>query len=68
MGSNKFSLDMDDVKALLKNALLVGAAAALAYMGENVSDVDMGTTGVLLVPVITVGIDTLVSWLKDNQK
>lgn len=68
MGSEKFALDMDDVKHLIKNALLVGCAAALAYMGENVSEVDMGTTGVLLVPVITVGIDTLVSWLRDNQK
>ena len=68
MGSAKFNLNTDDVKNLVKNALLVGSAAALAYMGENISDVDMGTTGVLLVPVITVGIDTVVSWLRDNQK
>ena len=68
MGSAKFTLNTDDVKNLVKNALLVGSAAALAYMGENLSDVDMGTTGVLLVPVITVGIDTMVSWLRDNQK
>ena len=68
MGSAKFNLNTDDVKNLVKNALLVGSAAALAYLGENISDVDMGTTGVLLVPVITVGIDTVVSWLRDNQK
>jgi len=68
MGSAKFTLNMDDVKHLVKNAILVGGAAALAYMGENISDVDMGTTGVLLVPVITVGIDTMVSWLRDSQK
>ena len=68
MGSAKFNLNTDDVKNLVKNALLVGSAAALAYMGENISDVDMGTTGVLLVPVITVGIDTVLSWLRDNQK
>ena len=68
MGSEKFTLDLDDVKHLVKNAVLVGTAAALAYMGENISDVDMGTTGVLLVPVITVGIDTMVSWLRDNHK
>lgn len=68
MGSAKFTLNIDDVKGLVRNALLVGGAAALAYMGENLSDVDLGTTGVLLVPVITVGIDTVVSWLKDNHK
>ena len=68
MGSAKFTLNMDDVKGLVRNALLVGSAAALAYMGENVADIDLGTTGVLLVPVITVGIDTVVSWLRDAQK
>jgi hypothetical protein len=68
MASDKFTLDMDDVKHLVQNALLVGAAASLAYIGENVSELDLGTTGVLLVPVIMVGIDTLVSWLKGTKK
>jgi len=68
MGSKKFTLNLDDVKALVKNAVLVGAAAGLAFIGENIGDVDMGPTGVLLVPVIAVAIDTMVSWLRDGSK
>jgi len=68
MGSKKFTLNLDDVKALVKNAVLVGAAAGLAFIGENIGDVDMGPTGVLLVPVIAVAIDTMVSWLRDGKK
>ena len=67
MGSKKFTLNLDDVKTLVKNAVLVGTAAALAYMGENIGDVDMGPTGLLLVPVISVAIDTMVSWLRDGD-
>lgn len=66
--SKKFSLNTTDVVNLGKNALLVGLAAMLTYVGENVSSVDLGTTGVLLVPVVTVGIDTLVKWMKNNTK
>jgi len=66
--SKKFSLNTTDVVNLGKNALLVGLAAMLTYVGENVSNVDLGTTGVLLVPVVTVGIDTLVKWMKNNTK
>ena len=66
--SKKFSLNTTDVVNLGKNALLVGLAAMLTYVGENVSHVDLGTTGVLLVPVVTVGIDTLVKWMKNNTK
>jgi hypothetical protein len=68
MGSKKFTLNLDDVKVLVKNAVLVGAAAGLAFIGENIGDVDMGPTGVLLVPVIAVAIDTMVSWLRDGSK
>jgi hypothetical protein len=68
MGSKKFTLNIDDVKVLVKNALLVGAAAGLTFVGENLNAIDLGPTGVLLVPVIAVAIDTVVSWLKDGTK
>lgn len=66
--SKQFSLDKSDVVNLGKNALLVGLAAVLTFVGENVADLDLGTTGVMLVPVVTLGIDTLVRWLKNNVK
>ena len=64
--SKKFSLNVNDAKVLIKNALLVGAAAALAYLGEHVSDLDLGTTGIMLVPVVSVALDTMIKWVKDN--
>lgn len=64
--SKKFSLNVNDAKVLIKNALLVGAAAALAYLGEHVSDLDLGATGIMLVPVVSVALDTMIKWVKDN--
>jgi hypothetical protein len=69
MGESKaFTLNTTDLVNLGKNALLVGLAAMLTYVGENVSDVDLGATGVMLVPVVSVAIDTLVKWMKNNAK
>ena len=66
--SKSFSLNASDLLNLGKNALLVGLAATLTYVGANISNVDLGTTGIMLVPVVSVGIDTLVKWLKNNKK
>lgn len=66
--SPKFSLNTTDLLNLGKNAALVGLAAILTYVGENISNVDLGATGIMIVPVVSVGIDTLVKWLKNNKK
>lgn len=66
--SKAFSLNASDLVNLGKNALLVGVAAMLTYVGENVTDLDLGTAGVMLVPVVSIAIDTLVKWLKNNEK
>lgn len=62
--SAKYSLDKKDSLSLVKNAVLVGLAAILTYVGENLANVDLGTTGVLLVPVVSVVIDTVVKWAR----
>ena len=66
--SKSFSLNTSDLVNLGKNALLVGLAAMLTYVGENVSNVDLGTAAIMLVPVVSVAIDTLVKWMKNNAK
>jgi hypothetical protein len=66
--SKSFSLNSTDLFNLGKNALLVGLAAMLTYVGENVTSVDLGTAGVMLVPVVSVAIDAMVKWLKNNEK
>jgi hypothetical protein len=64
--SPAFSLNLTDVAVIGKNALLVAIAAGLTYLGENLTDLDLGTTGVMLVPVVSVVINTLVKWAKNN--
>lgn len=68
MASSKYSLDKDDALGLVKNAVLVGLAAVLTYVGENLTSLDLGATGVMLVPVVSVVIDTVVKWAKNNVK
>lgn len=62
--SNRYALNVNDLVALAKNAVLVGTAAVLTYVMENLNTVDWGTTGVLLVPVVTVLLDTVIKWVK----
>lgn len=66
--SKKFTLNSSDLVNLAKNAALVGLAAILTFVGENISNVDLGPTGIMLVPVVSVGIDAFVKWIKDNTK
>ena len=66
--SKKFTLNTSDLVNLGKNAALVGLAVVLTYVGENISDVDLGTAGIMLVPVVSVAIDTFVRWIRDNTK
>jgi hypothetical protein len=68
MASARFNLDKDDIKTLAMNALLVGSAAALTYVGENLAGLDLGNTGLLLVPIVTVALNSAIKWLKDNKK
>lgn len=66
MASPKYALDREDVIGLVKNAVLVGLAAVLTYVGENLAKLDLGAMGVMLVPVVSVAIDTMVKWARSN--
>jgi hypothetical protein len=65
--SHKYSLNVNDFVNLGKNALLVGAGAIITYVLENINTIDWGSTGVLLVPVVTVILDGFVKWLKGSK-
>jgi len=66
--SPKFKLDIADFVTVGKTALLVGGAAALTYIAQNLGAIDLGTYGPLIVPVVTLVLDTVVKWLRDNSK
>jgi hypothetical protein len=66
--SKSFSMDMNDIMSVGKNALLVGLAAVLTYVGENVTKIDLGSMSALLVPVVVVVLNSMIKWAKDNTK
>lgn len=68
MGSTAFALNTTDLVVIGRNALLVGLAAVLTYVGENIASVDLGAASALVVPVVVVAINTLTKWVKDNTK
>ena len=68
MGSKKFTLNFGDLSKVFKTALLVGGAAALTVVAENLEVVDIGMYTPLFVPIVAVGLDTAIKWLKDNSK
>lgn len=67
-GSTAFSLNANDLVSVGKNALLVGLAAVLTYVGEHLTKLDLGNMSALIVPVVTIVISTAVKWAKDNTK
>lgn len=68
MQSKAFSLNTNDLVNIVKGALLVGLAASLTYFGEHLSKVDIGPIGVMLVPVVSIAIDTFVKWTKGTTE
>jgi len=66
--SKAFSLNWIDVRNLGKNAGLVGIAAALTYVGQNLGGLDLGTSGIVAVPILAILIDAVVKWSNNNVK
>jgi hypothetical protein len=68
LDSKAFEFNKNDALSLAKNAVLVGLAAVLTYVGQNLSNIDLGAGTALVVPVVTILIDSAVKWVKDNTK
>ena len=64
--SPKGALNGKDVVSLFKNAGLVSLAAGLTYLGENMGCLDLGAAALIVVPIISILIDSAVKWAKDN--
>ncbi len=62
MGSKKFSLDATDIGKLGRNAILVAVSAALTYVASHIGDLDLGTIGPLVVPIISTVLDSAITW------
>lgn len=64
--SKSFSMDLNDLVNVGKNALLVGVAAVLTYVGENMANVDLGSASALIVPIVLIMVNTIVNWIEDH--
>lgn len=66
--SKSFTLDLTDVKEVLKTAALVAVSAALTYLAENASSINLGPATAFVVPVITLLLNSAIRWVKDYTK
>ena len=67
IGSGRFSLNMDDVVKVAKNAVLVGIAAALTFAVGNLGEIEMGENLLILIPMITMGLQFVIKWAQDQS-
>ena len=67
-GSPKFNLNSADIYNLAKNPALVAAAAGLTYVAQNLGNLELGSLGVLVVPVISTAIQSMITWIRDNSE
>lgn len=61
------TLDMNDIKKLARNGLIVGAAACITYFSTHLGGLNFGEYTIIVVPVIAGGLDLLYKWLKHNS-
>lgn len=65
--SSSFKLNGKDLAALVRNSLVTGAVAALAYFGTNLHTVDFGEYTVIIAAGAVTGIDALIKFIKGNE-
>lgn len=69
MGTSGFlKLDLNDAIVVVKNAALVGLSAGLVALSQNITKVDLGVYGPLIVPVVVAGLNTAIRFLSDYTK
>ena len=67
-GSPKFNLNSADIYNLAQPAAVVAAAAGLTYVAQNLGNLELGSLGVLVVPVISTAIQSMITWIRDNSE
>lgn len=65
--SKAFTLDLTDAKKLGIDALIVGAGAGVAYFISHIAGLNFGDATALIVPILTVGLNLVYKWLKENH-
>lgn len=64
--SKAFSLNLTDIRKFVRNALFVGAGAAVYYLNEKFKTIDFGIYGPLVIPFVAGIFDVVAKFLKGN--
>jgi hypothetical protein len=68
VGSKFFSLNVNDVIEIVKQALIVGLAAVLTFIAQHIGNIEMGESTLIVIPVVTAALNTIIRWLNDYTK
>ena len=60
------SLNLVDIKKILINGLMVGAATGVLYLSGALTSVDFGVYTPVIVPMLAGALDVVYRYLKDN--
>lgn len=61
------TLNSTDYAKITRDFIIVSASAGCAYLANNLHLLDLGQYTPVLVPVIAMGLQTLIKWLKSNS-
>ena len=65
-GSPRFKFNTEDLFNVLKNAVMVGLAAILTFIVENIGNIEMGESLLIVIPMVTMGLNAVINWINDN--
>ena len=68
VGSSRFKFNVEDLMDVLKNALMVGVAAVLTFVVDNIGNIEMGESLLIVVPMVTMALNAAIRWVKDFSK
>jgi hypothetical protein len=64
--SKNFTFNTQDLVVVLKNAALVGAAAAITAVVDSLGKIEMGESMVVVIPIVTMVLNTVVKYLTSS--
>lgn len=68
MGSGRFQVSVTDVVEVVKNGAMVALAAFITFLIQSLSNIEMGEGVLMFLPVVTIALNSILNWIKDNTK
>ena len=66
--SPKYSLNVKDLKSMAVGLLITSAGAALVYLADVIiPNLDMGTYGPILVPILALGVNAVRKYVSGTK-